>query len=61
MQDLLGLGSEARMNVPGTTSPANWSWRMRAESLTTVLAARVAEQVRLSGRACDEVAGEGVS
>ena len=26
MQDLLGLGSEARMNVPGTTA-GNWRWR----------------------------------
>ena len=27
-QDLLGLGSEARMNLPGTVS-GNWEWRMR--------------------------------
>lgn len=27
MQDLLGLGSEARMNTPGTVS-GNWEWRM---------------------------------
>ena len=26
MQDLLGLGSEARMNVPGTEQ-GNWNWR----------------------------------
>jgi 4-alpha-glucanotransferase len=26
-QDLLGLGSESRINVPGTQDPANWSWR----------------------------------
>ncbi len=54
MQDLLALGSEARLNTPGTASPANWSWRMRPEALTVVLAARIAEQVRLSGRACDD-------
>jgi len=58
MQDLLGLGSEARLNTPGTASPANWSWRMRPEALTVVLAARIAEQVRLSGRACDDEAVE---
>jgi len=29
-QDLLRLGSEARMNTPGTTE-ANWQWRMSAE------------------------------
>ncbi len=27
MQDVLGLGTEARMNVPGTTK-GNWLWRM---------------------------------
>jgi 4-alpha-glucanotransferase len=27
MQDLLGLGNEARMNVPGTAD-GNWTWRM---------------------------------
>src|SRR5690606_6601217 len=37
MQDLLGLGSEARMNVPGTPS-GNWSWRVRRAELTARLA-----------------------
>jgi 4-alpha-glucanotransferase len=27
MQDILGLGSESRMNLPGT-SAGNWAWRM---------------------------------
>jgi 4-alpha-glucanotransferase len=27
LQDVLGLGAEHRMNVPGTLSPGNWSWR----------------------------------
>jgi 4-alpha-glucanotransferase len=27
LQDVLGLGSEHRMNLPGTLGPANWSWR----------------------------------
>lgn len=27
-QDLLELGSDARMNKPGTTGDENWSWRM---------------------------------
>jgi 4-alpha-glucanotransferase len=27
MQDLLGLGAEARMNYP-STSDGNWEWRM---------------------------------
>ena len=32
-QDLLGLGSEARMNRPGTAS-GNWRWRLRPGQLT---------------------------
>jgi 4-alpha-glucanotransferase len=31
VQDLLGLGSEARMNRPGTAS-GNWRWRLRPGS-----------------------------
>jgi 4-alpha-glucanotransferase len=27
LQDVLGLGSEHRMNAPGTLGPQNWSWR----------------------------------
>ncbi len=33
LQDVLGLGSEARMNVPGR-SEGNWKWRYREEMLT---------------------------
>ncbi len=33
LQDVLGLGSEARMNLPGTVS-GNWRWRYKASSLT---------------------------
>jgi 4-alpha-glucanotransferase len=33
LQDVLGLGSEARMNLPGTVS-GNWRWRYRANRLT---------------------------
>lgn len=28
MQDILGLGSEARMNVPGVVDDVNWTWRL---------------------------------
>jgi 4-alpha-glucanotransferase len=40
MQDLLGLGSDARMNTPGTTT-GNWRWRFSREQLAADLAARV--------------------
>jgi 4-alpha-glucanotransferase len=33
MQDVLGLGGDARMNTPGTVGPENWSWRVRQEAL----------------------------
>jgi 4-alpha-glucanotransferase len=33
LQDVIGLGSEARMNLPGTLS-GNWKWRYEADTLT---------------------------
>jgi 4-alpha-glucanotransferase len=41
-QDVLGLGSEARMNRPGTTV-GNWSWRLEPGQLTHADAARLRE------------------
>ncbi len=35
-QDLLGLGSCARMNTPGTTD-ANWQWRMKKSAISSSL------------------------
>jgi 4-alpha-glucanotransferase len=53
MQDVLGLGSEARMNTPGTVGPQNWTWRMDDGALTPELAKRLrtvtAEADRLPG------------
>jgi 4-alpha-glucanotransferase len=40
LQDVLGLGSEARMNLPGTDD-GNWRWRYDAGALTEELAARL--------------------
>lgn len=56
MQDVLELGAEARMNTPGTAE-GNWTWRMRSGAATAALAERLAEWVRMTGRAAD--AGEG--
>jgi 4-alpha-glucanotransferase len=39
-QDVLGLGTEARMNRPGTTT-GNWSWRLGPGQLTDAHAARL--------------------
>ncbi len=49
MQDLLGLGSQARLNTPGTVA-GNWSWRLPDDSLTPQLAQRFAQLNRVFGR-----------
>jgi len=40
LQDVLGVGSEGRMNLPGTSS-GNWRWRFRGEAITPAIAARL--------------------
>ena len=40
VQDLIGAGGEARMNVPGTAT-GNWRWRVRGELLTDEIASRL--------------------
>lgn len=49
MQDLLGLGNEARMNRPGTSS-GNWRWRMRPGALDLQLSARLQQLNSIYGR-----------
>jgi 4-alpha-glucanotransferase len=49
LQDVLGLGSEARMNLPGTAK-GNWRWRFREGVLTPDLAQRLREMVELYDR-----------
>ncbi len=49
MQDVLGLATEARMNVPGTVEN-NWRWRMREDHLKPELAARLRELNLMYGR-----------
>ena len=50
LQDVLGLGSEARMNVPGREW-GNWTWRFRWEQLTPMIEDRLEGLTRRSGRA----------
>ena len=52
LQDLCALGSEARMNTPSTVG-GNWSWRMRAESLTPQVVQWLYKHTRLYGRLPD--------
>jgi 4-alpha-glucanotransferase len=48
-QDVLGLGSESRMNRPGQTY-GNWEWRLEPGQLTGALARRLRKLVDEHGR-----------
>jgi 4-alpha-glucanotransferase len=48
-QDVLGLGSEARMNRPGVTR-GNWSWQLERGALTPALARRLRGLAEQHGR-----------
>ena len=49
VQDVLGLGSEARLNTPGRPD-GNWTWRLRRGQLTAELAARLREATSAGDR-----------
>ncbi len=49
LQDILGLGSEARMNRPGAGLD-NWSWRFTPGALTRARADRLRRLAEISGR-----------
>jgi 4-alpha-glucanotransferase len=49
MQDVLGLDSRARMNVPGR-SEGNWGWRMTPGATTRRITNRLADLTALFGR-----------
>ncbi|MEH2306000.1 4-alpha-glucanotransferase [Nostoc sp.] len=53
LQDVLGLGNEARMNFP-STAEGNWGWRYQAEALRDELRDRLKVLTRLNGRAPQE-------
>ncbi len=48
-QDLLGLGSEARMNTP-SKSEGNWAWRFLPERVTPELVVELRRLTHVSGR-----------
>ena len=50
MQDVLGLGEEARMNVPATKT-GNWRWRLLPEQIPSSLSEKLREITEGSGRA----------
>ena len=49
LQDVLGLGSEARLNTPGQAE-GNWGWRLERGALTGALAARLRAATAEAGR-----------
>ncbi len=49
MQDLLGLGTDARMNLPGT-SGGNWEWRFTADMLSSDIEQKLRELTELYER-----------
>ncbi|PTA69533.1 4-alpha-glucanotransferase [Deinococcus arcticus] len=50
LQDLFNLGTEARMNLPGTTGDHNWTWRYRAADLRPDLATGLRALTEATGR-----------
>jgi 4-alpha-glucanotransferase len=50
LQDVLGLGSEARMNTPGTSNGGNWSWRAPERFMDDAAAARLRALSETYGR-----------
>ncbi len=50
LQDVLGLGSDSRMNQPGVISDRNWTWRFTWDQLSTDLEQRLLVVTRESGR-----------
>jgi len=49
VQDLLGVGSEGRLNTPGSFG-GNWTWRMPPSAIGRRLQARMADLNRRTGR-----------
>ena len=49
IQDILGFGSDCRMNTPSVAA-GNWAFRFRADHLTPALAANLRQMTELFGR-----------
>ena len=50
MQDVLGLGAEARMNRPATVE-GNWQWRVKSDRITPESARKLRRMAKITGRA----------
>ena len=49
MQDIIGIGSEGRMNTPSTLG-GNWEWRATSDQIDTKLAKRLYKYMEMYGR-----------
>ncbi len=49
MQDVLGLGAEARMNIPATAKN-NWAWRLGQRQITSRIIKNMANLTQIYGR-----------
>ncbi|MGB7210224.1 MAG: 4-alpha-glucanotransferase [Pyrinomonadaceae bacterium] len=49
MQDILGIGTDARMNLPGSTD-GNWKWRMDKNALSDEIIKRLKKLTEIYGR-----------
>ncbi|MFH1146660.1 MAG: 4-alpha-glucanotransferase [Pseudomonadota bacterium] len=49
MQDVLGLGEKARMNLPGTIK-RNWAWRLESHQIRPSVTERLAHMTNIYGR-----------
>ncbi|MEZ4662995.1 MAG: 4-alpha-glucanotransferase [Caldilineaceae bacterium] len=49
LQDVLDLGSHARMNLPGSAQ-GNWSWRFTPDQITDFIEARLRDTTTIYGR-----------
>ena len=60
LQDVLGLDSRYRMNIPGTMGGANWSWRVDAAALDGASARWLKTLAAVTGRAPFDALLEGI-
>jgi 4-alpha-glucanotransferase len=49
MQDILGLGENARMNLPASPN-GNWEWRLKPEQLSQALMKKLTDITKIYGR-----------
>jgi len=57
LQDLLNLGAESRMNVPGRAS-GNWGWRCPEDKLSSPAFDWLREQTESTNRKNPEIASQ---